>query len=203
MKLYVFPPSPNTRKVLAVVHHLGLTPELVFVDLGKGEQMKPDFIAVNPNHMTPALEDNGFLLWESNAIMQYLCSQKTNTLWPQDPKTQADVARWLYWQSAHWDYACNPFTFERVVKQFMKLGDPDPNKLKEAEEKFKRFGTVLNDHLKGKKWLVGSDVTLADFAVAAPLHYAAMAQMPLEPYQEIKRWYAQVEQLEAWKKSAS
>jgi glutathione S-transferase len=76
MKLYHFPRSPNTRKVLAVIVHLGLNTELETVDLLKGEQMKPEFIRLNPNHKTPALQDGDFLLWESNAIMQYLASRK-------------------------------------------------------------------------------------------------------------------------------
>ena len=72
MKLYVTPPSPRAFKVVAVLHHLGLPAEMVYVDLLNGQHMRPDFAALNPNRKMPVLDDDGFLLWESNAIMQYL-----------------------------------------------------------------------------------------------------------------------------------
>ncbi len=95
MKLYHFPHSPNTRKVLAVINYLELDTELEMVNLVTGEQMKPEFIQLNPNHKIPTLEDGDFSLWESNAIMQYLATQKPgNKLWPSDSKVQADISRW-------------------------------------------------------------------------------------------------------------
>ena len=100
MKLHVFPFSPNARKVLFVVHHLGLDVETPLVDLFKSEQMEPWFLGLNPNHMMPLLQDGDFVLWESNAIMQYLAAQKPGSgLWPSDAKAQADVSRWQCWQT--------------------------------------------------------------------------------------------------------
>src|SRR5262249_51222656 len=86
MKLHVFPPSPNAIKVLATAHHLELPFELVLVDLLKGGQKSPAFTAINPNQKMPVLEDDGFTLWESNAITQYLASKKPERgLWPTEP----------------------------------------------------------------------------------------------------------------------
>jgi glutathione S-transferase len=84
MKLYYFPPSPNTRKVHAVAIHLELPIELRLVDLEKGEQRTPEFVQLNPTGRTPVLQDGDFILWESTAIMQYLASQIPNTLWSED-----------------------------------------------------------------------------------------------------------------------
>ena len=70
MKLYGFPPSPNTWKVRAVAAHLGIPLELVLVDLSKGEQRKPDYLAINASGRTPTLAVGDFVLTESNAIMQ-------------------------------------------------------------------------------------------------------------------------------------
>ena len=78
MKLYGFPGSPNTWKVRAVAAHLGLPVEDVHVDLKKGEQRAPAYLALNPTGRTPTLVDGDFVVWESAAIMQYLASRKPN-----------------------------------------------------------------------------------------------------------------------------
>jgi glutathione S-transferase len=204
MKLYYFPYSPNSRKVLAVVHHLGLTPQLQVVNLLEGEQLRPEFLRLNPNHTTPTLEDGDFVLWESNAIIQYLAgTAPDNTLWPAGPRLRCDISRWQCWQLGHWGgEACGPLIFERVVKLITGRGEPDPAVVARAETAFHRFAAVLEGHLKDRQWLVGSGVTLADFAVAAPLMHAEGARFPLEGYGEIRRWYDRVEALDAWKKSA-
>ncbi len=203
MKLYHFPPSPNSRRVLAVIHHLGLDCELVPVDLFEGEQMRPGFVALNPNHMIPTLVDGDFVLWESNAIMQYLCSKgPANPLWPADPKAQADISRWQSWGLAHFGAACGIYIYERLVKQALGQGDPDPVEIQKGELRFHRFAKVLNGFLGGRAWLCGEGVTLADYSVGAPLCLTAMAGYPIEPYGAIQRWYARIEQLPAWRKSA-
>ncbi|CAN5845517.1 glutathione S-transferase [soil metagenome] len=203
MKLYHFPVSPNSRRVLAVIYHLGLDCDLEAVDLSSGQQMKPEFFRLNPNHMIPTLVDRDFVLWESNAIMQYLCSKKPgSTLWPSDAKAQADINRWQCWGLAHFGSACGIYIYEHLVKKFLHLGDPDPAELRKAEERFHRFAKVLDNHLMGRTWLAGNSTTLADYSVGAPLALAEAAAYPMAPYTEIRRWYAGMEALEPWKRSA-
>jgi glutathione S-transferase len=204
MKLYVFPPTSNNRKVLAVARHLGLEPEIEEVDLFAGAQMRPEFRALNPNQKVPTLVDGDLVLWESNAIMQYLASQVPGqTLWPRAPAAQADVSRWQCWQLAHWDgQACAPLTYERVVKPLARLGPPDPAAIGRAEEFFHRFAAVLEAHLADRRWLVGDDVTLADFAVGAPLIHAEDAAFPLAGYDRIGRWFDDLAALDGWRRSA-
>jgi glutathione S-transferase len=203
MKLYHFPLSPNSRRVVAVLHHLNLDCELQVVDLSKGEQMQPDFLKLNPNHMIPTLVDGDFSLWESNAIMQYLCSKVPDmALCSSDPRVQADINRWQFWQASHFGSACGVMIFEKVIKKFFMSLDADPQEVAKGEEKFHRFAQVLEDHLKGRDWLVGNNVTLADFSVGSFLDLAEMAQYPLTPYSEIPRWYGNIQQLPAWKSSS-
>ncbi|MEE9158156.1 MAG: glutathione S-transferase family protein, partial [Gammaproteobacteria bacterium] len=182
MKVYHFPPSPNSRRVLAVIYHLGLEAELELVDLPKGEQMREAFLRLNPNHMIPVLEDGDFVLWESNAIMQYLTSKRPgNALWPSDPKVQANISRWQCWQLGHWGAACGILIYERLVKKMFDLGPPDPAEIAKAEERFHRFADVLNRYLEGRTWLVGDSVTLADFSVGSLLDLTDAAKYPIEP----------------------
>src|SRR5689334_13209726 len=100
MRLHVFPPSPNAIKVLAGAYLLELAFEPVVVDLFAGAQKTPSCTALNPNQKMPVLEDGEFILWESNAILQYLASKRPERgLWPSEPRRQADVTRWQFWQT--------------------------------------------------------------------------------------------------------
>jgi glutathione S-transferase len=203
MKLYGFPPSPNTWKVRAVAAHLGLPLELELVDLTKGQQRTPEFLALNPTGRTPVLVDGDFTLWESNAILQYLASQKPNSLWPDDARTRADIARWLSWQLAHWGpEGCVPVIFQRVVKAALNLGPPDDAAVAKGLDAFHRDARVLDAHLAKQTYLAGEDLTLADFSVASPLFLAARAELPLAPYANVRDWFARVSSLPAWAQTA-
>ncbi len=201
MKLYYFPPSPNTRKAHAVAIHLGLPLDLRLIDLQQGEQRTPEFIALNPTGRTPVLQDGDFILWESTAIMQYLASQVPNSLWPEDARSRADIMRWQSWQLAHWHGVCQPLQYENFVKPLLQLGEPDPQVVQEATERFHQEAAVLNDHLAEREFLVGDGLTLADFSVASDLTYAGPGQFPLTDYAPLRAWYARIEALPAWQQT--
>jgi glutathione S-transferase len=202
MKLYYFPPSPNTRKAHAVAIHLGLPIDLKLVDLQKGEQRTPEFLQLNPTGRTPVLQDGEFILWESTAIMQYLASQVPNTLWPESPQIRADIMRWQSWQLAHWHQVCQPLQFENVIKQILQLGAPDPQIVEQATKQFHPAAIALNNHLADREFLVNDSLTLADFSVASELTYAIPGQFPLADYPHIRAWYARIETLPAWQQTA-
>lgn len=202
LKLHVFPLSPRAFKVMAAANHLGVDHELCFVDLGKGAHKNPKFLALNPNGKMPVLEEDGFVLWEANAILEYLASKKPQSgLMPEDARGRADVARWLFWDMAHWDSTCAIFIFERMVKPFFTKEAPDPAEIAKGEERFRQFAKVLDDHLKGRKYVCGDKLTIADIALAAPLNVQETAQYPLAPYAEIRRWYASLTALPCWRKT--
>jgi glutathione S-transferase len=203
MRLYGFPPSPNTWKVRAVAAHIGLPLELEFVDLPKGQQQTPEYLALNPTGRAPVLVDGDFILWESNAIMQYLADRTPNRLWPNDARDRADIMRWQSWQLVHWDKeGCEPLIIERLVKKFLNLGPPEMAVVAKGMESFNREARVLDAHLAKQSYLVGTEVTLADFSVAAPLFYAKEAELPVAPYQHLRDWFARVSALPAWRDTA-
>jgi glutathione S-transferase len=135
--------------------------------------------------------------------MQYIADKKPNSLWPADARARADISRWQCWQLAHWSSeSCDPLIFERLVKKFLDLGPPGEAAVAKATECFNRDARVLDAHLGKQPYLVGSGVTLADFAVAAPLFHAEPAGIPVAPYAHIKDWFARVAALPCWGETA-
>jgi glutathione S-transferase len=201
MKLYGFPPSPNTWKVRAVAAQLGIPLDLELVDLTKPRT--PEYLAINPSGRTPTLVDGDFTLSESNAILQYLAGRSSNTLWPNDARARADITQWQCWQLAHWgSESCQPLIFQRLVKKLLNLGPPDDAAVAKGTEAFNRDARLLDAHLSKHPYLVGNAVTLADFAVAAMLFYAKKAELPLAPYSHLRDWFARVSALPAWRDTA-
>ena len=203
MKLYVLPPSPRALKVIALKNYLGLECEMHIVDLGKGDQLTPEYIAMNPNKKMPVLEDDGYVLWESNAILFYLASKKPESgLWPSDVRAQADVLRWLAWESAHWDAeSVGMVGFEKTSKGVLGLGPADPLFIARGEQNFDRFAAVLNQHLKGRTWITGDDLSIADFSVGAMVPAAERLQLAVASFPEIIRWHDRLAALPAWQAS--
>jgi glutathione S-transferase len=151
----------------------------------------------------PTLKDGDYVLWESNAISQYLAAKKPESgLMPRDERARLDVTRWQFWDLAHWDPACAVFAFEYVAKPLvLRAGEPDMAAIAKGTEAFHRAAKVLDGQLAGKRFVTGDTLTVADFSLGAPMKFAEMAHYPVEPYGEIKRWYATLSALPAWQKT--
>jgi glutathione S-transferase len=88
------------------------------------------------------------------------------------------------------------------VKDFLNLGPPEMAVVAKGMESFNREARVLDAHLAKQSYLVGTEVTLAGFSVAAPLFYAKEADLPVAPYQHLRDWFARVSALPAWRDTA-
>ena len=195
MKYYYHPGSPNCRKVSALIDLLGLDVEFVFVDLPKGHQAKPNFLAVNPNGMVPALVDGDTTVLESNCIAIYLAEKAGSELWSEQRKIE--ILRWMFWEQSHFMYATGMAFFQKLLKPLIGQ-ETDEDRLAEAIAKFRRHAKALEEHLDGRDWLVGDAMTLADLAVAANLTYADACGLPMDELANVRRWYAAIEALPAW-----
>ena len=203
MKLYIFPPSGRVVGIVALKNYLALDCEVQPIDLGRGDQLDPHYLALNPNKKMPTLEDDGFVLWESNAILFYMAAKHPYSgLWPSDPRCQADVLRWLAWESAHWDAeSIGMVAYEKASKAVLGLGAADPAFIARGEQNFIRFATVLNDSLKGKACLIGERLTIADFSVGGLVPSAERMGLPVGDFAEIVRWYQGLAALPAWREA--
>lgn len=202
MKLYINPVSPNSRKVAAVSNHLRLDSEVEIIDLSKGQNRSPEFLAINPNGKIPALSDGDFSLWESNAIMGYLCSKIDDTsLWPKS-RARYDIIRWMSWELAHWGRWISTYGFETLLKERFGLGAPDEKVMEEAAKFIGKFGEVLDAHLANNEFLVDNTLTIADFAVGSHLTYRVPAKLPINGFENITAWEARLNEVAAWRESA-
>ena len=200
MKILVFPPSGRVVGIVALKNYLALDCDLEPIDLGRGDQRTPEYAALNPNRKMPTLEDDGIVLWESNAILFYMASKRPESgVWPADVKGQSDVLRWLFWESAHWDAeSLGMVSFEKASKEVLGLGPPDSAFIARGEQNFSRFAAVLNESLKGKTWVTGDQLTIADFSIGGLLPSAQRMRLPVAQFPEICRWYEGLASLPAW-----
>ncbi len=204
MKLYILPASPNSRKVLAVVHHLGLTPEIASLDLAAGDLAKPEFLALNPNGMVPVLVDGPVRLWESNAINQYLVEKAGgSSLFPRDLQIRADIVRWQFWEQAHFNKAFGTLVSESVIKPKLGLGEASIGLVEFCLRETGRFAKVLEAHLRGRSTLVGDDISLADYAMVCLENYRGATPFDWSPFPDINRYFDAIRDTEAWTRATS
>lgn len=188
LRVYADPITINCRKVLAGLKLIGLPYELHHVDYFKGLQKSPEFTAINPNAALPAIADGDFVLWESNAILQYAAEKAGNLqAYPADLQTRADINRWLLWESASWFPACYAYLVENCVKPLLG-GAPDPAVLEAQAPVFHKLAAILDARLAGRDWVVGNQPTIADIALAAPAHLYEWARLPVADHPNLQRW---------------
>lgn len=181
-------------------YHLGTKLDLVLVDLAKGEQNSPEFLQLNPNHLVPVLEHDGFVLWESYAIMQYLAdSVPSQTLYPVAPQARADVNRWLFWCGQYFMPGVGILNWENSIKELIGIGPADTAEVTHGEQLLISAAKTLDDHLADEEWICKSGLSLADFAIGAPLADQERAKFPLTELSNLQRWLKQVQSLDAWK----
>lgn len=198
MKLY-YSDVLSPRKACAVARYLKSPVEFIYLDLMKGEQQSPAYLALNPNGKVPTLVDGARVVWEADAVMCHLAAQADSDLWPRDVARQIDVVRWLSWNAQHFSRHGGALYFEHIIKPRFGIGPTDAAMVDESLAGFRRFAAVLNGHLGGRQWLIGERMTVADFAVAVALPYADTCRMPLAEFPEVRRWHDRLNELDAWR----
>lgn len=203
LKIHSDPITINCRKVLAGLDLIGASFEIVHVDYFKGEQKAEPYLSLNPNASVPTMSDGDFVLWESNAILQYAADKVGNDrAYPRELRARADVNRWMFWESASWFPGCYVFLVENCVKPLLG-GQADPAVLDAQMPQFHKLAGILDRHLNGRDWIVGNGPTIADIALAAPMHLHGWQKLPLGDHPNVLRWMTKnVEQLPCWQKTA-
>ena len=202
MQIHADPITVNCRKVLAGLDLIGAPYELVLVDYFKGQQKEAPYVSLNPNASIPAMVDGDFVLWESNAILQYAADKVGNEqAYPRDLKVRADINRWLLWESSSWFPSCYVYLVENCVKPLLG-GAADPAMLDAQGAQFHKLAAILDARLAKSSWVAGNAPTIADIALAAPMHLHSWQRLPIGDHSNLKRWLTQnVETLPCWQRS--
>ncbi len=200
LQIHADPITINCRKVVAGLQLIGAPFELVLVDYFKGEQKGEAYLALNPNASVPAMVDGDFVLWESNAILQYAADKVGNaSAYPSELRVRADINRWLFWESSSWFPACYVFLVENCVKPLLG-GAADAAILTTQAVQFHKLADILDARLAKHQWIAGTpSPTIADIALAAPMHLHGWQQLPLNDHPNLKRWLLEgIEPLPCW-----
>ena len=200
MKLYSIQPSNNARRVRATAEHLGIALEII--DQPMAEMKTPPYLALNPNGKVPTLVDGDLTLWESRAIMQYVASKKPSAFWPTDDRRRAEISKWQFWDAAHLTRGTGAYAYENLVKKIFMKQEADPVQLAVGEREWRTCAPILNAQLEGKTWILGDELTLADFSVGACFSFAEASGLPWNDYPHIKAWYSRLSEVPAWKNTA-
>jgi glutathione S-transferase len=187
LKIYGFPVSIPSNRVRFVVNKLGLDYQYVPVNLLAGEHMTEEFLKLNPIGKVPVMNEDGFTLFESNAISKYLSRKHNSSLYPEDIVQRANVDKWIDFASIHVGSAVTKVFFNRVLAPLVNV-EVDERSIKDGLSFLDRFLPLVDNQLKENEYLAGSELTLADINLLANLDPAEVAQVDLSPYENIVKW---------------
>lgn len=202
MKLYMHPVSNTTRPVRMFIQDNNIPVEEVVVDLMTGAHHQEPYISVNPNRQVPTLDDDGFILGESSAILKYLAEKMSSPAYPKDLKKRARVNEIMDWFNTHFyhDYAYG-VVYPQVFPHHKRPSDElQKGTIAWNKEKTKTWLGVLNDHIlgKGNKYLTGDDITIADYFGAALITSGEPIRTSFKSYPNIQAWLDRMAKTKSW-----
>lgn len=180
--------SNNVQKVLWLCEEIGLGYEHEDAGGEFGRTRDPDMLARNPNAVVPTIEDDGFVLWESNVILRYLSIKYgPEEIYPTAPTSRADVERWMDWQQTTVVPPMTTIFWGRV-----RTPDKIPSsKIKEAITKGESVWGILDNRLNDRRWIMGDAFTLAEISlgIMAWRWYALVEEKERIQQQNLQNWF--------------
>ena len=204
MKIYYHPASTTSRPVILFAAENGINAELQIVDLFTGEHFKQPFEAINPSHLVPVLEDDGFRLTESSAILKYLADKIESPAYPKDLRQRARVNERMDWINTQ---VCRDLAYGFVYPQIFPTHKRPGAEVQAAtlawgRERAIGWMKVLDEHLIGPKnaYLCGSQITIADYFGASFVTLVELIRSDYAAYPNVGRWLGNMKRLKNWKK---
>lgn len=189
--------SINVQKVLWTCTELDIPYERIDAGLQYGVNDTPEYRAMNPNGLVPTIDDGGFILWESHAVVRYLArNHGIGRLWPEDVRTAADADRWMEW------YSTTLWPNVRPIFHTLVRTPPEKRNMALVEEHRKLLAgnwQILDAHLASRDYVAGASFTMGDIplAVAAYRWFNLPVERPAQA--NVERWYARICERRAFK----
>lgn len=181
-------PTPNGFKITIMLEELGVPYEVNYVNIGRGDQFKPDFLKIAPNNRMPAIVDpdgpggEPISVFESGAILQYL-GRKYGKFYPADERQRVKVEEWLFWQVG----GLGP-----MAGQAHHFRNYAPEKIQYGIDRYtnecNRLYGVLNKRLEGKDYIAG-DYSIADMASIGWINSYKNQGQDLDDFPNLKAWF--------------
>lgn len=186
-------PTPNGHKITMMLEECGLPYEIAYVNIGRGEQFEPDFLAIAPNNRMPAIVDpdgpdgKPISVFESGAILQYL-GRKTGKFYPTVKRARTEVDQWLFWQMG----GLGP-----MAGQAHHFRQYAPEQIAYAVDRYtdecNRLYGVMNKRLADKRFLAG-DYSIADMACYPWIRPYERQGQDLEEFPNLEAWFHSIEE---------
>ena len=182
--------SINVQKVVWCADELGLTYERIDAGRDFGMVDTADYRAKNPNGLVPVIEDGGFVLWESNAIVRYLAAQYgLGSLCPTDPHQRADADRWMDWQATTFNPGIAP-AFWHLIRYAPEARDAAVVETARVGSEIKL--AILDAHLASNEFVGGSQFTMADIPLGCSVDRWYKLPLAHAAHPHVERWYARL-----------
>ncbi|XP_026759566.1 glutathione S-transferase 1-like isoform X2 [Galleria mellonella] len=184
IKLYYLPPSPPCRAVMMTAKVLGLELDLVLTNIMEGQHMTPEYMKMNPQHTIPTMDDNGFILWESRAIMAYLVNAygRDDSFYPKNPRQRAIVD-----QRLNFDIGT---LFLRYVNLYVPVLFKGDEMEQENIDKMNEALGWLNTMLDGRAFVAGDNLTIADISIIVTITNLDVFGYDFSSYENVVNWFA-------------
>jgi glutathione S-transferase len=182
--------SVNVQKVVWCADELGLPYERIDVGGIFGGNNTPEYLAMNPNGLVPVIDDAGFVLYESNAIVRYLAARDpAHALWPEEARSRADVDRWMEWQATSLTPAMWGMFWQLVRTPADKR---DPAAIEASRLKTEKLAAILDAHFSRRRFLTDHGFSAADIVVGCAAHRWLNMPATRESRPHLERWYAEL-----------
>lgn len=195
LKIYGADLSAPANKVRFVANYIGAEYEYIQVKIREGENRKESFLQMNPFGKIPTLDDDGFYLFESNAICRYLCDKYESELYPKDIKQRAVVDQWIDFSTIHIGGAMSKILFNTIFAPIIGV-EVDARALEDGNNFLGKYLPVLEQHLGKNTYLTGESISLADITLLATLDPAEVVRYDLDGYKNIAAFRAKLKSQE-------
>jgi len=204
MKLYYHPASTTCRMVMMLAAEEAIDLDFELVDILAGEHLKPEYAAINPNRLVPLLDDDGFRLTESSAILRYLADKTGSSAYPRDLRKRARVDEMMDWfnNNLYKDLGYGLIYPQLFPHHKRQSEEAHAGAVAWGRDRTRHWLGILDKDLigSGRPYVCGDSITLADYVGAEMITLGELVRCRYDAYPNIERWIGNMKALKSWPK---